>query len=80
MKKAIQQRPLQKKIQDYLQQREKMTVVEKEKTIEIDGTDDQEANNDQHTGDEATIIVNETLVEIHKEKVLTREQIGRAHV
>ena len=53
--------------------REKMTNAEKEKIIEIDGTDDQETNNDQQTDDEATIIVNETLAEIQKEQVLTQE-------
>ena len=54
--------------------KEKMIVAEKEKVIEIYGTDDQKANNDQQTDDEATIIVNETLVEIQKDQISTQEQ------
>lgn len=46
-----------------------MTVAEKENTIEINDTDDQQVDND-----EATIIVNQTLAEIKKEQVLTQEQ------
>ena len=51
-----------------------MIAAEKEKAIEINDTDDQQVDND-----EATVIVNETLVEIQKEQVLTQEQ-GREMV